>query len=135
MKSASIPALLFLLVGCATAPPLAPGITGTYHLETMDGAPLPSRLNVVAGTLQLRENRTFTWRFSTAPAAGTVDQEPSAIVFEGRFVVQEDAPGGMLIRLTRRDGGLRDQERIEGRLVGPTLSFDSPDLTAVFRRR
>jgi hypothetical protein len=103
----------------------------------MDGAPLPSRTNVVEGTLQLRENRTFTWRF--AMAAGPNGQEQAPIVFEGRFTVEEDADkGGLLVRLTRRDENTSfgaPRERIEGRLVGSTLSFDTPDLTAVFRRR
>lgn len=135
MKSPPILALLFLMVGCATAPPLAPGITGLYHLESMDGAPLPSKMNVVAGTLQLRENRTFTWRFSTETLEGTGSRQPAPIVFEGRFVVEEDASGGLLIQLTRRDGVSGSQERIKGRLVGSTLSFASPDLTAVFQRR
>lgn len=135
MKLSSILTLMFLVAGCASAPPLAPGITGLYHLESMDGAPLPSKMNVVAGTLQLRENRTFTWRFTTGAAAGAGSQEQGPIVFEGRFVVAEEASGGVLIQLTRRDGVGVGQERIDGRLVGSTLSFASPDLTAVFKRR
>jgi len=130
--------LMLLIAGCASAPPLAPGITGLYHLESMDGAPLPSKMNVVAGTLQLRENRTFTWRFTVGAAAGAGSRESEPIVFEGRFVVEEDASGDLLIQLTRRDGVSpmgAGQERIEGRLVGSTLSFASHDLTAVFKRR
>lgn len=136
MKALPALTLFFLVAGCASAPPLAPGISGLYHLETMDGAPLPSKTNVVAGTLQLRENRTFTWRFTVGGQAGSQESEP--IVFEGRFVVEEGASGELLIQLTRRDGvtaGGGGQERIEGSLAGSILSFTSPDLTAVFERR
>ena len=135
MKLVPVISLVLLVVGCASAPPLAPGITGLYHLETMDEAPLPSKTNVVAGTLQLRSNRTFTWRFSVGEAPGTMNQEQASIVFEGRFVVEEDGSEGIVIQLTRRDGVGVASERIEGRLVGSTLSFASPDLTAVFTRR
>jgi hypothetical protein len=136
MKPLSVLPLIVLLAGCASAPPLAPGIAGLYHLDTMDGAPLPSRTNVVEGTLQLRENRTFSWRFAMAASADGQEQAP--IVFEGRFTVEEDESEGQLIRLTRQDQNTSfgaPRERIEGRLVGSTLSFDTPDLTAVFRRR
>ena len=136
MKPLSLFLLFTFLAGCASAPPLAPGIAGLYQLETMDGAPLPSSTNVVEGTLQLRANRTFTWRF--AMAAGVNGQEQAPIVFEGRFTVEEDASEGLLIRLTRQDENTSfgaPSERIDGRLVGSTLSFATPDLTAVFRRR
>ena len=135
MKLAPVITLVLFIAGCASAPPLAPGIAGVYHLESMDGAPLPSKTNVVAGTLQLRNNRTFTWRFSVGETPGSMNQEQAPIVFEGRFVVEDDGSGGVVIQLTRRDGVGVASEKIEGRLVGTTLSFSSPDLTAVFRRR
>ncbi len=136
--SLGILCLCLFAVGCATAPPLAPGITGAYELVSVDGKPLPSENNILDGNLQLRGNRSFTWRFTMLEikAGGERDQVP--VVFEGRFQVEEGVGGDHKLLLTRRDRVAAmnaGQEKIEGVLDGDTLTFTSPDLNAVFRRR
>lgn len=130
--------LLYLLLGCASAPPLAPGITGGFVLETMDGRPLPSEDGVLDGSLQLRGNRSFTWRFTMVEEqeGGGTRQVP--VVFEGRFRITGEAGGSFRVHLTRRDRAAATrtvQEEIEGILAGETLTFETEELTAVFRRR
>ena len=131
-------ALIGLLAACASGPPLAPSITGIYDLVSMDGQPLPSKDNVVDGTLQLRGNRSFTWDFTMQEMDQRGTRKLVPVVFEGRFAATEKSPSGFLIRLTRRDRASSlsgSEEEIEGTLEDGTLTFASPDLKAVFRRR
>ena len=131
-------ALIGLLAGCASGPPLAPSIAGIYDLVSMDGQPLPSKDNIVDGTLQLRGNRSFTWEFTMQEMGEGGTRKLVPVVFEGRFDATEDPPSGFLVRLTRRDrtSSMKgSEEEIEGRLDEGMLTFASVDLDAVFRRR
>ena len=131
-------ALMVTLAGCASAPPISSAITGIYDLESMDGQPLPSEDNVVAGTLHLRGNGRFTWDFTMQEIEEGGARKLVPIVFEGRFSVTEKSPSILLISLTRRDqaSSLRgSEEEIEGTLDHGALTFTTADLNAVFRRR
>ena len=60
------------------------------------------------------------------------------IVFEGRFAVGGEDGTGLRILLRRRDRASSmsgSEEEIEGALTGGTLTFTTPELNAVFRRR
>jgi hypothetical protein len=138
MRTLPTLALIWLVTACASAPPMAPGIAGTYDLVSVDGRPLPSEDNIVDGMLQLRGNRTFSWRFTMQEVSEEGERTLAPIVFEGRFAVDEGSPVGLRIRLTRRDRASStsgNEEEIEGTLEGDSLSFTSEELTAVFRRR
>jgi hypothetical protein len=138
MRSLPSLALILLITGCASAPPLTPGVAGTYDLESVDGLPLPSKDNIVNGTLQLRGNRTFTWRFTMQEISEEGERSQLPVVFEGRYSVGAESPAGFLIRLTRRDRASSmsgNTEVIEGILIVDTLTFTSEDLNAVFGRR
>ena len=130
--------MCWFAVACATAPPLAPGITGAYKLVSVDGKPLPSENNILDGDLQLRGNRSFTWSFTMLEIKEGGERDQVPVVFEGRFQVEEGTGGDRRVLLTRRDRAAAmnaGQEKIEGVLNGDTLTFTSPDLKAVFRRR
>lgn len=138
MKTLSPLALVWLLAACASVPPLPDGIAGTYTLESMDGQPLPSADGVLDGVLELRGNRTFTWKFTMQEIleAGRGAQVP--VVFEGRATILQESPAGLRIRLTRRDRASSmagPAEEIEGLLAGDLLTFADEALTAEFRRR
>ncbi len=138
MKALPAFALICLVTGCVSAPPLAPGVSGTYDLVSVDGRPLPSEDNIVDGSLELRGNRTFTWRFSMQETGEDGARTVAPIVFEGSFSVVAENSGSLQIRLTRRDRASsygEEDEEIVGTLTGDSLSFTSEDLTAVFRRR
>ena len=138
MRPLPVFALILILTACASAPPIAPGITGTYELESMDGRPLPSKDYIVEGALELRGNRTFTWRFTMQEVNDEGEESLVPIVFEGRFAVGVENSAGLPVRLTRRDrisSMTGKEEEIEGTLTGETLTFTSADLNAVFRRR
>jgi len=131
-------ALFSLLVGCATAPPIAPGIAGAYDLVSVDGRPLPSADNIVDGTLELRGNRTFVWSFTMQEIGPEGERSLVPIVFEGRFAIAPQTGPEIPIHLTRRDRASSmtgNQEEIEGILTGETLTFTTVDLNAVFRKR
>ncbi len=130
--------LIWLVMGCASAPPIAPGVVGSYDLVSVDGRPLPSPDNIVDGTLELRGNRTFAWTFTMQEVNEEGEISLAPIVFEGRFSVATESSAGLVIRLTRRDRGSSSsgpEEEIEGTLAGDSLTFASEDLNAVFRRR
>jgi len=138
MKTLPAFALVCLVTGCAVAPPLAPGVSGTYDLVSVDGRPLPSKDNIVDGSLELRGNRTFIWKFSMQEVGEDGARTVAPIVFEGSFSVVAEDSGSLRIRLTRKDRassyGEADEE-IVGTLTNNNLGFTSEDLTAVFRRR
>jgi hypothetical protein len=137
MKNLPALALIWILMACASAPPVAPGIAGTYELVSVDGGPLPSVDGIVDGTLELRGNRTFTWRFTMQEVDEGGNLSLAPILFEGRFAVDEGAGTGLRILLTRRDRTSSlsgSEEEIEGTLTGGTLTFRTPELNAVFSR-
>ena len=54
-------ALLAAPLGCAADQSPEP-VFGTYHLQTIDGQPLP-RFGITGGTIELRSDNTFTHTF------------------------------------------------------------------------
>ncbi len=125
---------VWLLSACAGPPLLAPGVPGTYQLESMDGGPLPS----ADGVLQVYSDRTLTWRFTLRDLGEEGGASLVPVIFEGKASVLREAPGGVRIRFTRKNGtspGSGPEGEIEGTLAGDILTFADEDLTAVFRRR
>ena len=98
IRQLAVAALAALTITACGDDPVGPdSIAGTYQLNTINGQPLPftliedgsDRLELIAGTIVLRSNSTFTDSTTLRLTSGTtVQTEPT--VATGTFAIDDD---------------------------------------------
>jgi hypothetical protein len=109
------------------------GLAGTYHLQEVNGSPLPApasqnprgRAEILEGAYTLDTDGSYRARIVFRVTSDTVVYFDSA-AHTGRYVSRGDS----LIFLAPTG----DQVNAEGQLLGPLLTFRYPGWSFVYRR-
>ena len=127
--------LLLPLAACGDDGPTDPtqSAVGTYALVQVNGSPVPAllgqfpegRLDVLSGTLTLRNDKSYTETVNirVTPTTGVVQTVP--ITENGTFTVT-----GSTVQFNTSEG-----DTYSGTLSGNTLEYNVDGLTATFRKQ